>query len=120
MRALRDVVRGECCSISRSIDHYVGYMTKQFVGHTNAWKMGILHRDISEGNVLLVNEELASWFPFTAFLHDFDYSWFASQQEDAHISTGNVTSGDKTPNLDDRVLLGQTVSFRHTAQHTRH
>lgn len=74
--------------------------------------MGILHRDISEGNVLLVDEDLASLFSFTAFLHDFDYSWFASQQEDAATSTCTATtSGDKTPNLDDRVLLGQTVGL---------
>ncbi|EIW57960.1 uncharacterized protein TRAVEDRAFT_125662 [Trametes versicolor FP-101664 SS1] len=90
VRAIRDVVRG----------------------HENAWRIGVLHRDISEGNVLLVDENLASLFPFTAFLHDFDYSWFASQQEDASTSTCSVTaSGDKMPNSDDRVLLGQTVGL---------
>ncbi len=90
---------------------YEGYL-----GHMNAWKMGILHRDISEGNVLLVDEELASCFPFSAFLHDFDYSWFASQlQDNGSTSTCPATSGDKTPNLDDRVLLVQTVSFRHSS-----
>ncbi|EMD37056.1 hypothetical protein CERSUDRAFT_137487, partial [Gelatoporia subvermispora B] len=42
------------------------------IGHRCAWESGILHRDISAGNVLIVEEHMKK--PFEGFLTDFDYS----------------------------------------------
>ncbi len=42
-------------------------------GHRQAWELaGVLHRDVSVGNILIVEDpETGS---FTGFIHDFDYS----------------------------------------------
>ena len=42
-----------------------------YTGHQQAWEVGILHRDVSVGNVLIAEypEERMH-----GFLHDFDYS----------------------------------------------
>lgn len=42
----------------------------RIVGHQRAYEAGIIHRDISEGNVLLVEDE-----SFTGFIGDFDHSF---------------------------------------------
>ncbi|EMD37066.1 hypothetical protein CERSUDRAFT_124044 [Gelatoporia subvermispora B] len=43
------------------------------IGHQNAWNAGVLHRDISAGNVLIVEDHVEK--PFKGFLSDFDYSY---------------------------------------------
>ena len=43
------------------------------IAHQDAWeKAEVLHRDVSVGNILIVDDPSTS--PFTGFLHDFDYS----------------------------------------------
>ncbi|EMD37068.1 hypothetical protein CERSUDRAFT_114960, partial [Gelatoporia subvermispora B] len=46
------------------------------IGHQNAWNAGVLHRDISAGNVLIVEDHVGK--PFKGFLSDFDHSFMTS------------------------------------------
>jgi hypothetical protein len=47
-------------------------------GHQKAWKAGILHRDISFGNVMVAPSDE----DFRGFIHDFDYSSFECGEEE--------------------------------------
>lgn len=49
-----------------------GYILFNFLvlGHGIAYKAGVLHRDVSEGNVLIAEDA-----PFKGFIGDFDYSF---------------------------------------------
>ena len=42
------------------------------VAHSDAFEQGVLHRDISVGNILIVEEPEDG--SFVGFIHDFDYS----------------------------------------------
>ena len=49
------------------------------------FKCGILHRDISVGNILIVDDP-ALQERFCGFLHDFDYSWLSKDLPPFDIS----------------------------------
>lgn len=54
-------------------------------GHKLAMeKAGVLHRDISVGNVLIVDDPDAATL-FRGFIHDFDYSSCAMDVDDAPL-----------------------------------
>lgn len=50
------------------------YIFFGLLGHRNAFDAGILHRDVSDGNILIADDPSK---PFKGFLTDFDYSMFA-------------------------------------------
>ncbi|KAI0726951.1 hypothetical protein C8Q72DRAFT_751951, partial [Fomitopsis betulina] len=41
-------------------------------GHRQAYEKGVIHRDISEGNVMICRDPFS---PFKGFIHDFDFSF---------------------------------------------
>ena len=59
----------------------------RYVGHRDAmYKCGVLHRDISVGNILIVDDP-ALQERFCGFLHDFDYSSLSKDVPQFDIST---------------------------------
>ncbi|EED84134.1 predicted protein [Postia placenta Mad-698-R] len=54
----------------RCYDTLIEAFRDAILGHQRAYEAGIIHRDISEGNVLLVEDE-----SFTGFIGDFDHSF---------------------------------------------
>ncbi|OSC96945.1 hypothetical protein PYCCODRAFT_1462170 [Trametes coccinea BRFM310] len=91
-------------------------------GHQQAWiRAGILHRDVSVGNILIIDEPSEDVPNLCGFLHDFDYSSMTSQTEEASVvtspsegpSSGNVlgmasgsTKEDPTDNSDRKERTG--------------
>ena len=64
--ALRDAIRGESYVAVTRICHLITVFA-ELSGHQLAFEAGILHRDISEGNVMIANGR--------GFLHDLDYGF---------------------------------------------
>lgn len=58
-------------------------------GHRQAYEIGILHRDVSEGNVTIVDGK-----PFKGFLHDFDYSSFYKKYTAELEENGELPAND--------------------------
>ncbi|KAF9808132.1 hypothetical protein IEO21_07968 [Rhodonia placenta] len=63
-------------TVGRPISHFtrtyqlIEAFRDAIIGHQRAYEAGIIHRDISEGNVLLAEDE-----SFTGFIGDFDHSF---------------------------------------------
>ena len=58
------------------------YVQTSSLGHQQAWeRAGILHRDVSIGNILIVDKPREG--SFLGFIHDFDYS--SVEEEDDEI-----------------------------------
>ncbi|KAI0749782.1 hypothetical protein C8Q80DRAFT_1269600 [Daedaleopsis nitida] len=73
MRFVIDVV-GRPITRARNTKQVVTALRDAIIGHRLAWeKAGVLHRDVSLGNILIVDEE-GGEHSFEGFLHDFDYS----------------------------------------------
>ncbi len=54
------------------------FLTCHGLGHKLAWEVaGVLHRDISVGNILITDEAVADGCH--GFIHDFDYSYMESR-----------------------------------------
>ena len=61
-------------------------------GHQQAYACGILHRDVSEGNILIVDGQ-----PFGGFLHDFDYSsFYKDDMQELEVRQHRRDSGEST------------------------
>ncbi|RPD54828.1 hypothetical protein L227DRAFT_657328 [Lentinus tigrinus ALCF2SS1-6] len=72
MRFVIDIV-GRPITSFRSTKELITAMRDAIIGHKLACEhAGVLHRDISVGNILIV--ENRDEHPFAGFLHDFDYS----------------------------------------------
>ncbi|TBU46962.1 hypothetical protein BD309DRAFT_857048 [Dichomitus squalens] len=73
----RSLVRCAVDTVGRPLKHFkttrelVGAVRDAIEGHRQAWEVGVLHRDVSAGNVL-ISEQPAD--RLRGFLHDFDYS----------------------------------------------
>ncbi|KAI0750193.1 hypothetical protein C8Q80DRAFT_676674 [Daedaleopsis nitida] len=92
VRIVVDVV-GRPLKRFRSTRELVAAMRDAIEGHQQAWEVGILHRDVSLGNILIAESTKER---LTGFLHDFDYS---SMMKD-------VPAGDKfDDNSEDDPLL---------------
>ncbi|GBE83603.1 predicted protein [Sparassis crispa] len=59
-------------------------------GHRQAYSTGMLHRDVSEGNVYMIDD-----MPYKGFIGDFDYSSFLPGVRDGH---DDPTRPDADPN----------------------
>ena len=56
------------------------YAQAFLIGHQQAWeRAGILHRDVSIGNILIVDKPREG--SFMGFIHDFDYSSVEEEDE---------------------------------------
>ncbi|KAL7279491.1 hypothetical protein ACG7TL_007334 [Trametes sanguinea] len=59
--------------------------------HQQAWiRAGILHRDVSVGNILIVDEPREETPSICGFLHDFDYSSVTPHTDKASVSTSTA------------------------------
>ena len=68
-KGMRDAIRGT----TRLCTGFVQEPYCGIVGHKQAWeKARVLHKDVSDGNILLSDNPLGN--TFEGFLHDFDYS----------------------------------------------
>ncbi|KAI0636326.1 hypothetical protein C8Q77DRAFT_1156006 [Trametes polyzona] len=78
------------------------------IGHRLAWeKAGVLHRDVSLGNILIVDEQVHPNAKFIGFLHDFDYSSSTADQhhnrpEDRTSSPNAISDGEVEKNKKER------------------
>ncbi|RPD54991.1 hypothetical protein L226DRAFT_575346 [Lentinus tigrinus ALCF2SS1-7] len=82
-------------------------------GHRLAWeKAGILHRDVSLGNILIVDEPNEAGY--VGFLHDFDYS----SMTDAGLGERTPASTSTAPgNVDKPELKERTDGVVHRVHH---
>jgi hypothetical protein len=64
VQGIRDAVKGK--QLLRSIASHSEFI---YIGYWTAWQSNILHRDVSIGNIMLVDTK-----PFKGFLHHFNYS----------------------------------------------
>ena len=68
VEAFRDAVKGKLCPPG---DH--SFLTRRWVlGHREAFQKGVLHRDVSEGNIMISRDHNVPW---KGFIQDFDYSF---------------------------------------------
>ena len=87
-RAFRDSVKGAVkTSLSYSDPNVI-------LGHRQAWEdAGVLHRDISVGNILIVDDPEED--EFVGFIHDFDYSSMTDAAPKEQSSTGKDEPSDE-------------------------
>ncbi|KAH9930116.1 uncharacterized protein B0H18DRAFT_1209608 [Fomitopsis serialis] len=71
MRVIMKTV-GRPLSSFKSTKELVRALRDAIIGHRQAYQAGVIHRDISEGNVMICDTSIAS---FTGFLLDFDYGF---------------------------------------------
>ncbi|KAH9940654.1 hypothetical protein B0H21DRAFT_794386 [Amylocystis lapponica] len=103
--------------VGRSLDTF--QMTQEFAwafldtikGHMQAYKMGILHRDVSEGNIMIVDGQ-----PFRGFIHDFDYSSFYRKAMDELKASGELSPPKKKTVLTSTSHRGKGIVARHKAR----
>ncbi|KAL7279490.1 hypothetical protein ACG7TL_007333 [Trametes sanguinea] len=141
MRIVVDEV-GRGLTEFRSTRELVAALRDAVIGHQQAWlRAGILHRDVSVGNILIVDEP-SSEASSCGFLHDFDYSSMSPEEDpdtapaaDAAPSTqkGPLSSDAAAPDPADNngrkertgtyyfiaydLLLSQSRNVIHTAHH---
>ncbi|KAI0656414.1 hypothetical protein C8Q70DRAFT_921713 [Cubamyces menziesii] len=83
MRIVIDDV-GRCLTDFTSTREVVQAMRDAILGHELAWKDAcVLQRDVSLGNILIVDEPRSDGPPFFGFLHDFDYSSMGPVETDS-------------------------------------
>ncbi|KAI0656411.1 hypothetical protein C8Q70DRAFT_1056644 [Cubamyces menziesii] len=71
-------------------------------GHKLAWeRAGVLHRDVSLGNILIVDDSLEG--PNTGFLHDFDYSEAIASRHVVHVDGDENGSAIPTSETENEV-----------------
>ena len=83
-------------------------------------KGGVLHRDISVGNILIIDDE-EDQGNFVGFLHDFDYSSMSKHAPEGDLSKCKASVLTKTvfADEDNGVLKERTVSLLlHTTSET--
>ena len=104
-RAFRDSVKGTVkTSLSYSDPNVI-------LGHRQAWEdAGVLHRDISVGNILIVDDPKED--EFVGFIHDFDYSSISREVPHGDILTLTAEAVDNLLLADDvqELLKERTVS----------
>ena len=110
--AFRDAIIGEppCCtsvlrSVLTSLDIRAGHRTAMTKG-------GILHRDISVGNILIVDDPSLQ-DGFCGFIHDFDYSYISREVPHGDILTLTTEAADNLLLADDvqELLKERTVNY---------
>ncbi|RPD54995.1 hypothetical protein L227DRAFT_533745 [Lentinus tigrinus ALCF2SS1-6] len=86
-------------------------MRDAIMGHRQAWEMaGVLHRDISVGNILIVDEPEPN--SFKGFIHDFDYSSMTDtppvkNEEPLDEQAAQVPAEDALAAMEDALLAAQ-------------
>ncbi|KAI0750208.1 hypothetical protein C8Q80DRAFT_1233151 [Daedaleopsis nitida] len=69
-------------------------MRDAIIGHRQAYELaGVLHRDVSVGNILIVDNPEPG-LSYTGFLHDFDYSSVVEELEDLLDTVDEVDDDD--------------------------
>ncbi|KAI0355846.1 hypothetical protein OH77DRAFT_268114 [Trametes cingulata] len=80
------------------------------VGHRQAReKARVLHRDVSVGNILIVNEPNERGF--YGFLHDYDYSSIESEDEDEGYESGSSSPHQTVENGEGSGHKGRTGTY---------
>ncbi|KAH9940653.1 hypothetical protein B0H21DRAFT_893563 [Amylocystis lapponica] len=80
-------------------------------GHRQSYKMGILHREVSEGNILIVDGQ-----PLKGFIHDFDYSSFYRKAMGELKASGDMLTSDKPVPLSMSDDVDEMLAFRQKAR----
>ncbi|KAI9067735.1 hypothetical protein FKP32DRAFT_1672828 [Trametes sanguinea] len=99
MRIVIDEV-GRPLTEFKSTRELVTALRDAVIGHQQAWlRAGILHRDVSVGNILIVDEPGEEAPSICGFLHDFDYSSMTPQtsKSPGATSTGGEPSSANSP-----------------------
>ncbi|KAI0750186.1 hypothetical protein C8Q80DRAFT_1166504 [Daedaleopsis nitida] len=106
MRLVIDTV-GRRLTRFRSTRELILAMRDAMRAHKLAWEKGkLLHRDVSVGNILIVEKPESR--PFSGFLHDFDYSNMESlaslaKAEASGTSDPGLQSPDEISNVDEEL-----------------
>ncbi|OCH92741.1 hypothetical protein OBBRIDRAFT_772767 [Obba rivulosa] len=85
-----------------STKQLVTVLRDAIMGHELAWTSGILHRDVSAGNVMIVDDRCLPK-RFKGFLTDFDYSFLK-----ANAATATARISDTEANADNMQLKQRT------------
>ena len=89
-------------------------LTRPTLGHSAAARVaGVLQRDISTANIMLVDEKLKQHVNFTGFLHDFDYSSMSKYAPEGDLSKCKASVLTRTvfADEDNGALKERTVSL---------
>ncbi|EMD37064.1 hypothetical protein CERSUDRAFT_124042 [Gelatoporia subvermispora B] len=101
---------GRMLSTFASTKELVTAMKDAVIGHKNAWEAGVLHRDVSAGNILIVEDHVQK--PFRGFLNDFDYSWI---QPNVLVASKSDDGLGRALALAEKVLRQRTGTYHYMA-----